>query len=201
MNLRSPISDLLPGARGQVLSVLAQVGRPLTVRALAQHAGVSPQTALDTVNDLADVGLVRADRAGQALMVSLNRDHLLVEPLSGMVETRGRLVIRLSEHLATWKHLAGAWLFGSAARGDGDRRSDIDVLAVADSSTGTEDWIEATSELHGLVERWSGNPLQLVEHTRASFGELVRGDNPLVDSIRQDGIPLKAASRSLLRPS
>lgn len=167
MNLRSPLDDLLPGTRGQVVSAIAQLAHPVTVRTLAKHAGVSPQTALDTVNDLSDVGLIHAARAGQSLLVTLNRDHLLADPLRAMVETRGRLLSRLTDHRAGWRHLSAAWLFGSAARGDGGRHSDIDLLVVADRGLVTDEWTTAVTDLHSAVETWAGNRLQLVEHTRA----------------------------------
>ncbi len=199
MNLRSPADDLLPGARGQVVSALAQLARPVTVRTLAKHAGVSAQTALGTVNDLSDVGLVRAERAGQSLLVTLNREHLLADPLRALVETRGRLLSRLTDHLAEWRHLSAAWMFGSAARGDGDRHSDIDLLVVADTSLDTDEWTTAVADLHRAVEAWTGNRLQLVEHTRGSLAELVGSQNPLVEAIRRDGLALKPGSRSLLR--
>lgn len=199
VNLRSPAQDLLSGPRGLVVSTVAQLHRPVTVRTLAHHAGVSPQTALDTVNDLSDVGLVQVERAGRSLMVSLNRGHLLAEPLIAAVETRGRLLERLSGHLANWTDLAGGWLFGSAARGDGDRRSDIDVLLVADSDANIDEWTRSAADLHALVERWTGNRLQLVEHTRTTLAELVRSQSPLIQAIRRDGVPLKPGSRALLR--
>ena len=182
-----------------MLAAISQLGRPVTVRTLAQIAGVSPQTALDTVNDLSDVGLVNSERAGQSLLVTLNRDHLLADPLRAMVETRGRLLNRLTDHLAGWRHLSAAWLFGSAARGDGGRHSDIDLLVVADRSLDTEEWTSAVADLHSAVEAWTGNRLQLVEHTRASLAELVDSQNPLVEAIRRDGLPLKPGSRGLLR--
>lgn len=197
MNLRSPLDDLLPGTRGQVVSAIAQLAHPVTVRTLAKHAGVSPQTALDTVNDLSDVGLIHAARAGQSLLVTLNRDHLLADPLRAMVETRGRLLSRLTDHRAGWRHLSAAWLFGSAARGDGGRHSDTDLLVVADRGLVTDEWTTAVTDLHSAVETWAGNRLQLVEHTRASLAALVGSQNPLVEAIRRDGLPLKPGSRRL----
>lgn len=189
---------MVPGVRGAVLATLAQLAVPVTVRALARHAGVSPQGALQVVNDLAAAGLVNVAAAGRALMVSLNRDHLAAEPILGLAALRGRLVERLAGELAGWSNLAGGWLFGSAARGDGDRRSDVDLLLVADKAP-TEDWDEACARLTTLVTVWTGNPAQLVEHTRKSFALLVRQRNPLIASLRADGIPLTPGTALLLR--
>lgn len=171
----------------------------MTVRALARHAGVAPQTALTVINELSEAGIVSANPAGSARMVSLNVAHLAAEPLISLARTRARLVTRLTDELAGWNGLAGAWLFGSAARGSGDRESDVDLLLVAENSTETASWAESAARIISDVHSWTGNPAQLVEHTTGSFARLVRDRNPLVDAIREDGIPLTPGSDALLR--
>src|SRR5215469_3169946 len=128
MNLTRPLADIVHGPRAQLLATIVQLEAPMTVRALARHAGVAPQTALTLINDLADAGIVSAETAGRAQMVALNRGHLLAEPLIALSRTRASLIDRIGCELSVWSALAGAWLCGSAARGTGDRRSDIDVL-------------------------------------------------------------------------
>ena len=199
MDVGRPVEDVVPGARGALLATLAQLEVPVTVRALARHAKISPQGALQLVYQLRTSGLVLTRPAGRSLMVSLNRDHLAVEPLLMLVATRARLVTRLSDDLARWSGLAGGWLFGSAARGDGGPGSDIDLLLVGDTSTDTTDWELATGELITHVAAWTGNGVQLVEHTRRSFAQLVKQRNPLITSLRAEAIPLTAVTPSLLR--
>jgi predicted nucleotidyltransferase len=199
MDVGRPWADVISGARGAVLATLVQLEIPVTVRTLARHAGVSPQGALRLVNDLARAGLVHVQPAGQSLMVSLNREHLAAEPLAALVSLRARLVERLTGQLAEWDDLAGAWLFGSAARGDGDTESDIDLLLVAGRSIDTDHWTGQTADLVNRVQAWTGNQVQLVEHTRRTFAALVRANNPLVDGLRHEGIPLTPRTRQLLR--
>jgi len=172
---------------------------PVTVRALARHAGVSPQGSLTLVNELSEAGLVTAERVGPALMLSLNREHLAAEPLIALVKLRGRLVSRLTQWLAGWRGLAGAWLFGSAARGEGGRDSDVDLLLVADATTDDVGWQKATAELRNAVRLWTGNEVQLVEHSRASLAELVDTANPFIAAVRDHGIALTAPCPELLR--
>lgn len=107
----------------------------------------------------------------------------------------------LTAELAGWAGLAGAWLFGPAARPGGDRRSVIDLLLVASTSTELPAWREATARLVSQVQSWTGNRVQLVEHSRGSFALLIRGENPLVATIRAEGIPLSPGCQSLLRAS
>lgn len=181
------------------MTTLVQLAVPVTVRSLARHAGVSPQGALTIVNELAQAGIVEVETAGRASMVSLNREHLAVEPLIALVSTRGRLVDRLSAELEGWTELTGAWLFGSAARGDGGPDSDIDLLLVASRSTDTDRWARQITDLVTTVEAWTGNTAQLVEHTKRSFGHLVENQNPLIEALRTEGIPLTTKTRKLLR--
>lgn len=199
MDMSRPYADLIPGARGCVLATLVQLEVPVTVRGLARHAGVSPQSALSIVNELSAAGVVLTERVGSALRVSLNRNHLAVEPLLGLFGLRGRLIDRLRTELGAWPDLSGAWLFGSTARAEGDRGSDVDLLLVARQALDDEAWTAATARLQAEVAAWTGNEAQLVEHTTASFARLVKQRNPLVEALRQDGVPLTAATRALLR--
>ncbi len=199
MDLSSPLSDIVPGARGRVLAALAQLEVPVTARALARHAAVAPQTAVTVVNELVDVGLVHAQHLGPAWLVTLNRTHLLASPLVALGRTRGRLIEMLTGELAQWTDLAGAWLFGSAARATGGRHSDVDLLLVAEANIETEPWEAAAARLVDQVHLWTGNQAQLVEHSRSSFARLIRDGNALVAAVRDEGIPLTPGTRSLLR--
>lgn len=192
-----PYADVIPGVRGAVLAALATLAVPVTVRALAGYAGASPQGTLAVVNELAGAGIVVITPAGRALMVTLNRDHLGAEPVMALVGLRGRLVERLSAALGEWTTLAGAWLFGSAARGDGDSGSDIDLLLVADEPDDPA-WERLVADLAVTVRGWTGNPVQVVEHTRRSFATLIRRRNPLIDALRTDGVPLTPTTLTLL---
>lgn len=197
----SPLADVIPGARGQLLATLVQLDEPVTVRALARHAGVAPQTALTLVNELAAIGLVSARRAGQAQLVSLNRSHTLVPPLVALTRSRERLIELLRGELSAWPGLAGAWLFGSVARGGGDRGSVVDLMLVASTTTETPAWRDATDRLVRQVQTWTGNRVQLAEHSRGSFALAIRGGSPLIAAIREEGVPLTQGSQSLLRMS
>jgi predicted nucleotidyltransferase len=97
-----------------------------------------------------------------------------------------------------WPNLEGAWLFGSAARGDADGKSDIDLLIVANDLQ-APDLHALMAQLQADVRSWTGNDLQLVEHTPESWRKLVRANNSLVEQIRFDGIALITEHGVLLR--
>ena len=130
-------------------------------------------------------------------MVALNRNHLAADPLLALIGLRGELIRRLRERLAEWPNLEGAWLFGSVARGDADRKSDIDLLIVANDLQAPDLHAHLT-QLHADVRSWTGNDLQLVEHTPESWRKLVRSRNPLVEQVRLDGVTLAGDTALLL---
>lgn len=131
-------------------------------------------------------------------MVVLNRSHLAAAPVLALAGLRGELIRRLRERLSDWPDLLGAWLFGSVARGDADSESDIDLLIVADDLE-SPDLHARLAQLQTDLGSWTGNDLQLVEHSQASWRQLVRTRNPLVEQLRLDGIGLTADAGALLK--
>lgn len=189
MNLGSPVLDIAAGVRGTLLQALTRLEQPVTRRRLAAIAGVAPGHASAVIEDLIDCGVVRETVAGRSSMVTLNRSHLAAAPLLAIAGLREELIGRLRSELEGWPLLRGAWLFGSVARGDAERNSDIDVLLIADDIDSPV-FHERVSRLHSAVGEWTGNELQLVEHTPASWRSLAGRRNPLVANIRRDGIAL-----------
>ena len=132
MDLRSPVLDVAAAVRGALLQALARLEQPVTRRQLAGAAGVAPGNASTVIEDLIRSGIVTETAAGRSSMVSLNRGHLAAGPLLALAGLRGELIRRLRERLSAWPDLRGAWLFGSVARGEAHKESDIDLLIVAD---------------------------------------------------------------------
>ena len=197
MDLGSPVLDIAPAVRGALLQALARLEQPVTRRQLAAAAGVAPGNASAVVEELIRAGLVSETVAGRSSMVVLNRNHLAAGPVLALAGLRGELIRRLRERLSEWPDLRGAWLFGSVARGEADSGSDVDLLIVADDLQ-SPDLHERMSRLHADVRSWTGNDLQLVEHSQTSWRKLVRAQNPLVEQIRLDGIALAGGTASLL---
>ncbi|CAB4566569.1 MAG: hypothetical protein F2534_10845 [Actinobacteria bacterium] len=197
MDLGSPVLDIAPAVRGALLQALARLEQPVTRRRLAAAAGVAPGNASAVIEELIRAGLVSETIAGRSSMVVLNRDHLAAGPVLALAGLRGELIRRLRERLSSWPELHGAWLFGSVARGDADGDSDVDLLIVADELQANA-LHERLSRLQADVRSWTGNDLQLVEHSPSSWRKLVRAENPLVDQVRLDGIALAGDAASLL---
>ena len=197
MDLGAPILDVAPTVRGALLQALVRLEHPVTRRRLAAAAGVAPGNASSVIEQLIHAGIVSETVAGRSSMVLLNRSHLAAGPLLALVGLRGELIRRLSDRLTAWPDLLGAWLFGSVARGDADGDSDVDLLIVADDLRSI-DLHQRMAELHADVRTWTGNELQLVEHSAASWPQIVQAKSPLVQQIRLDGILLTGDAAALL---
>jgi Nucleotidyltransferase domain len=80
---------------------------------------------------LVEQGIVRATEMGRNRVHELNREHVAAPVAILLAGLRLELWKRLRAHLRGWnpKPVYGC-VFGSAARGDGDAESDIDVLLV-----------------------------------------------------------------------
>ena len=199
MDLSAPITDVIPGHRGVVLAALLRLREPVTGRELAAQAGVPAATARRIIDDLAEAGLVDLRPAGRALGVTLNRQHLAVPALEQLAAMRALLIETLRASIAAWGlPAAAAWMFGSAARGDGDRRSDIDLVVVALGET-SDDWETQTGDLASLGSACTGNDVQVLDYSKREFRRLVSVANPLIRSLREDGVELVDGSSMLLR--
>lgn len=198
MDLSAPIADVIPGHRGAVLAALVRLRKPVTGRELAAQAAVPSATARRIIDDLAAAGLVHLQPTGRAIGVTLNRRHLAVPALEQLVALRAGLIERLRAAISEWSEPAAAgWLFGSAARGDGDRRSDVDIVVVARRKPSPV-WDEQIGALDRLVSDITGNTAQVIDYTSARFRELVKSGNPLVRSLRVEGIELADGSTAVL---
>lgn len=140
---------------------------------------------------LTDQGIVQARSAGGVLLFSLNRDHLAFPAIAQLTELRSLLWERLREAIARWSlPPVYATVFGSAARGDGDERSDIDLLVVRPDDLDGDDsaWVGQLDELRQRIRAWTGNDAQIVE---LSVRELRRARHePTLLAATSDEVPL-----------
>jgi predicted nucleotidyltransferase len=197
MDLTSPIRSVVPSAHGDVLAVLARSGQPLTGRGVAALTG--GQRSVKGVNlalrRLVAAGIVLVEDHPPAKLYRLNRRHLAADAIVALADLRPRLIEAMCAALAGWdRPPAGAWLFGSAARGDGGVGSDIDVLLVRTDDIDTEDpqWSAQVELFSEDVLAWSGNRCAVVEYSDAEFSRLMAGDERLARDLRNDGIRLTA---------
>jgi hypothetical protein len=197
MDLSRPAASLVPSLDAEVLTVLSGTTRPLTGREIARlvrrgsHSGVRK-----VLIRLADHGLVNVQEAGPALLYVLNREHLaapLVESLAGL---RAELFERIRRHIASWQvPPLSATVFGSAARGDGDISSDVDVFLVRPVAVDPDDlqWRRQVSELSTAIMRWTGNDASMIEVSARGARAMSERAEPVAVELVRDAVPLAGA--------
>jgi len=196
------MKSVIPSAQGEVLAVLARSASGLTGRQVAvlTEGRVSQKRVSDILKALTEAGIVHRQVVGSAYLHTLNRDHLAAEAITQLASIRDRLIGRIMNEVTAWHSPAeGVWLFGSVARGDGSMKSDVDLLVVRNDDVSADDaiWLNQLDALAGGVARWTGNDCRIAEYSAEEFARLVRGKDPLVQSIRSEGVRI-TGRRSLV---
>ena len=202
MDVSKPFTALSSGVDADVLVALAGSTKPRSGRELARRAGRSNTGVQHVLDRLVDHGLVDRGEVGRTYLYSLNREHLLAPVVEQMADAPTELIRRLRDVIGDWKTPAvHASLFGSAARGDGDARSDIDLLIVRAADVDPDDavWRGQVDALADLVRRWTGNHAGIAEVSEGELPRLREDRPPVVERVREDAVDLAGEStRKLL---
>lgn len=200
MDVANPISCVVPSTHGAVLGVLAGTTEPLTGRGVAEltRPHISKSQVSLVLRDLTEQGLVTSTPAGRSKLFALNRDHVAAPVVVAATRLRQELWDRIVARASGWRYPpVGVVVFGSAARGDGDRRSDIDLLVVRPEVVDDEQWQQDLADLSRAVLAWSGNPCEILDRSAGDLAEMASAGERLPTEIRRDGRFL-LGSRSLV---
>jgi predicted nucleotidyltransferase len=205
LDVAFPHSAISPTLEGDVLIALAGTTRPLTGREVARLARRGAPAAVSVaLNRLVEQGLVLREEAGRAFLHRLNRDHLAAPAVLVLAGLRTALLERLRAEIGGWElQPVSAAMFGSAARGDGDTASDIDLLLVRPSQVDEADelWRTQLSQLADHVHAWTGNHASLVELTEADLPGQIATGPPALEEIQAQAIALAGIPPALLLPA
>lgn len=189
----------------EVLRVLATASGPMNARQIWRIAGRGSEKGIRTAAQRLDrLGVITASRVGASDVYVLNDEHLAATAIRALAGIRAALIDRIRRAVGDWKRApVHVSLFGSAARGDGDARSDIDLLVVRPDAVGPDDetWRRQIDDLSSQILRWTGNHagvLELSEREVRAAGRR-RSHRPL-DDLRRDAIDIAGGNlRQLLR--
>jgi predicted nucleotidyltransferase len=135
----------------RVVKTLARyTGRVFTIRKLAEAADVSTSETAKVVQELEKYGIVSIQPVGRAYLISLNKMNYFVRRILKPIieaeeDTVDELVLILKRHLAH-KSIVSSALFGSVARGQARKDSDIDLLVICKSPDAALDLVSKANE-------------------------------------------------------
>lgn len=189
MDLAWPMATVVPPLEAAVLGTLARTTRPLTGREVHRLAATGSESGVRlTLARLVDSGLVHATAAGRATLYVANREHLAWSAVEELTRLRRTFFDLLGRHVADWAvEQVTVAVFGSAARGDGDVRSDIDLLVVRPGGD-DERWEARIDALRERVLAWTGNHCQVYELTGEQFRAHVTAAEPIVTEWERDAV-------------
>ena len=205
MDVSNPLSCVVPSAHGPVLAVLAGTTTPLTGRRISElsHPHVSQSRVARILRELTAAGLVERTSAGSASLFVLNREHLAAGAVETLATLRQQLWARIAEHSGAWSRPPVAVvIYGSTARGDGNTASDIDLLVVRPSAVDDDDpaWHDALTDLASRVERWTGNPCEVLDRSGTELAAMAADGERLLTEIRRDGRAIVGSLATVPRP-
>ena len=193
MDYVKPVEALIPGVQGRVLTVLARTEAELTMRSVAELAGVSANQATVVLNRLVRLGIVERRDVGASALVRLVRDNEAARSVLSLVGLRQGVLARLAGEARKIRPAPACLVvFGSFARGDAHENSDIDVLAVPPAEAQADDgrWTAALGQWSDRAARIAGNPVNLLEATMDELPKLVRREREPWRTIVEEGVVL-----------
>jgi len=195
VNVARPHAIVTRGVDGDVLRVLAGTVDAMTGRQVHRLVGHGSNRTVQLALDRLSVeGLLDVREYGPSKLYTFNRAHLAAEAVLELMSLRTRLLERLRSEFSRWRPApAHASLFGSAARGDGDARSDIDLLIVRPDGVDSENerWRSQVEGLSEALPRWTGNRASISEVSEEDVRRMLVDEPPILDDLRTDAVALK----------
>jgi predicted nucleotidyltransferase len=191
MDFARPIQALIPGAQGRILAVLAETSAELNLRTLARLSGVSLAQVSRVMPALVDLGVVERREVPPSALFRLVPDHVAARALLQLTRARTTVLEEVGRSAATLDPAPLAVVvYGSFARGDSSRDSDIDVVVVRpDGITDDDDpWHDQLEAWRRQAVRLTGNPVELLVVDLDAAQRQLRGRRPLWAAIRREGI-------------
>jgi DNA-binding transcriptional ArsR family regulator len=203
MDVSNPLEAMLPTVDSAVLSVLAGSTKPRTGREIARLASRSQPAVQKVLDRLVEQGLVHQEEAGRSRVYRLNRDHIAAPAIQELANIRSELFRRLRDAIGQWAASpVHASVFGSAARGDGTKESDIDIFLVRPKDTAEDDpvWRDQLHQLAEAVHAWTGNHAGIAEVSEQDLVRLKKEQPPVIAEVKSDAIELSGKKIPELLP-
>jgi predicted nucleotidyltransferase len=172
-----------------VLRALLYTNKGYTGNETARNSGMHPRSALKALGLLEDLGVVNRIRGGRDHISTLNREHFLVkEVIYKLFESEKKLQDEIKKTLSSIlkNKVTCAVIFGSAARGEKNIHSDLDLCCIVKSKVEMDSAREILYSRTAVLKNRYGIKLSPVFFTEVEF---VRSRNKeLIKEIISEGI-------------
>jgi len=196
MDHARPLTALFPGARGAVLDVLTRVQRGMTIRQIADRAGVSHPQAARHIRDLELLGIVHREHVGRSHRITLT-ESMASDALRRLARLRHDAILEMRDAAAALDPQPSSMIvFGSFARGDDDAESDIDVLVVLEDDVAEGAIDETLAEWCGHIASRTGNPVAEIVVSQEQLRTMAPS---FLQSVSSDGILISGVSLATTR--
>ncbi|MFT7475370.1 MAG: hypothetical protein ACI81L_002308 [Verrucomicrobiales bacterium] len=202
MDFVQPVQAVIPGTQGRVLAVLAETTGELNLRTVARLASVSPAQASRVLPGLVELGLVERHEVPPSSLFRLNRENVAAQVLIELARARDIALERMG---TSARELplppVSVIIFGSFARREADKHSDIDAVLVRPDDIGDDDdnWSGGVEQWRERVRAFTGNPVEVIEVDRTEASEKLASASSLWRDIARDGIVVHGATLNDLR--
>ncbi len=202
MDFVHPVQAVIPGTQGRVLAVLAETTAELNLRTIARLADVSPAQASRVLPGLVELGLVDRREVPPSSLFLLNRANLaasLVVELSQSRDFALKAMGTAAAELSTPPR--SVIVFGSFARREADRYSDIDIVMVRPDGIdeGDDTWAAGVEQWRQAVRAITGNAVEVVESNQAEAAEKLASKHALWRDVVRHGVVVHGATLDQLR--
>ena len=191
MDFREPVQAVIPGAQGQILAVLSQTSAELNLRTIARLSDVSVAQASRVMPGLVELGLVERREAPPSALFKFVPNHVAARAVAMLADSRATALEDLKMTAGRLRVApVSVIVYGSFARGEADRSSDIDVLVFRPPRIGEDDpgWRAAIDEWVDGVRRLTGNRVELLEVAAEEASAKLRSKKQLWTDIQREGI-------------
>lgn len=134
------------------------------------------------------------------MLYELNRDHLAASVVIQLANATSRFVERAQAELNQWNpQLTCALLFGSAARGEMDPESDLDIFLLHNEEVSSEDpqrQLQLENSRSRIVA-WTSNDARVVVMGEEDLRNQLTSKDPVLQAAVRDGLLLFGDRRAL----
>lgn len=168
--------DFLGAIEFRIIEML--VDNSLYIREIAEKLCIAPSTAFRAVKKLAEQGIVVFTAQKNKKIVSLNRESVLAGQIVAFLFVFK--IINSKAFAELKKQALSIGLYGSAAEGNLDKLSDIDLWVLSEKKIG----LEKLGGIRALLGKELEREVSIRAFTKESLEKLKQSDKIFFDEIR-----------------